>query len=90
MSQNLSDLISYIGTDYSDRIVFLHVWYSLQGYFYRGGGRGALPPLNLDHPKRSKMWYAARGTISRPVAAAAKCKRGDRFLDIFKPFLDVL
>ena len=45
-----------------------------QGYFYPGGGaEGALPPLHFDNPKRSKIWYVARGAISRRVAAA-KCK----------------
>ena len=44
-----------------------------QRYFYQGG-QGALPPLNFDNPKRSKMLYVACGTIIRRVVAAAKCK----------------
>ena len=41
-----------------------------------GGAEGALSPLNFDNPKRSKIWYVARGAISRRVyiAATAKCE----------------
>ena len=42
--------------------------------FIRGGPRGALPPLNFDNPKRSKIVYVACGTIIHRVVAAAKCK----------------
>ena len=38
------------------------------------GAEGALSPLNFDNPKRSKIWYVARGAISCRVAAAAKCE----------------
>ena len=38
------------------------------------GARGALPPLNFDNPKRSKILYATCGTIIRRVVAAARCK----------------
>ena len=44
-----------------------------QGYFYQGG-QGALPPLNFDNPKGSKIVYVACGTIIRRVVAAAKYK----------------
>ena len=50
-----------------------------QGYFYQGG-QGALPPLNFDNPKRSKIWYVACSTI----ILNAKCESSAiDFLDIF-------
>ena len=55
------------------------------------GAEGALPPLNFDNPKRSKIVYIAHGAISRRVAAAAKCESAAiEFWIFFKPFLDVL
>ena len=35
---------------------------------------GALPPLNFDNPKRSKIWYVTCGTIIHRVVAVDKCK----------------
>ena len=60
------------------RIVFTIWWLvSIAGIFLSGGGaRGALPPLNFDNPKRSKMLYVTCGTIIRRVyiVVAARCK----------------
>ena len=36
-----------------------------------GGGRGAAPPFEFDKPKRSQIWYVARGAT---VAGVAKCE----------------
>ena len=58
----------------------------LQGCFYQGG-QGALPPLNFDKPKRSKIWYIACGTIIRRVAVVAKCEsQAVDFWIFFKTF----
>ena len=55
-----------------------------------GGGEGALPPLNSDNPKRSKMWDVTRGVIRLHIAAAAKCESmAIDFWIFFKPFLEV-
>ena len=58
-----------------------------------GGGRGALPPLNFNNPKRSKIWYVACGTIIRRVVAAAKCKSSVIdlliFLNVFWMFCEM-
>ena len=55
------------------------------------GARGALPPLNFDNPKRSKILYVTCGTIIRCVVAAARCKSSVIDFWIFlKYYLDVL
>ena len=55
------------------------------------GARGALPPLNFDNPKRSKILYVTCGTIIRRLVAAARCKSSVIDFWIFlKYFLDVL
>ena len=39
-----------------------------QGYFHRrggGGGRGGIPSLNFDKPKRSKIWYVVLYLVCR-------------------------
>ena len=59
----------------------------MHGYFYQGGQGGIAPPLNFENPKRSKIVYVTCGTIIRRVVAAARCKIGNRFLDICKIFL---
>ena len=46
----------------------------MQGYFYRGGGRGHCPRLNFDNPKRSKVWYVVRSAISCCIVVATKCE----------------
>ena len=54
-------------------------WAVNRDIFIRGA-RGALPPLNFDNPKRSKIWYVACGTI----ILNAKCESSAiDFLDIF-------
>ena len=47
------------------------------------GARGALPPLNFDNPKRSKIVYVTCGTIIRRVVAAARCKSSVIYFWIF-------
>ena len=54
--------------------------YVCTGIFLSEGARGALPPLNFDNPKRSKIWYVACGTI----ILNAKCESSAiDSLDIF-------
>ena len=55
-------------------LIFSHVASLCRDIFIRGA-RGALPPLNFDNPKRSKILYVRCGTIIRRVVAAARCKR---------------
>ena len=59
------------------------------GIFLSGG----LAPLNLDNPKRSKIWYVVCSTIIRHVAAAAKCESSAidfwMFLNLFWMFCEI-
>ena len=59
------------------------------GIFLSGGeAEGALPPLNFDNPKRSKIWCVVHGAIIRPIAASAKCESAAiDFWIFFQPFL---